>query len=399
MIENLAPLFLLDPDVTFLNHGSYGACPRPVFETYQRWQLQLERQPVAFLDPARGLGCWMRDARVALAALLGTGADNIVGVTNATVGLNIAAQSLDLRPGDEILTTDHEYAALEKTWAYICRRSGARVVVVKVPLPLVSESAFTDTLLAAMTARTRVLFLSHITSPTALVFPIGRAVAEARARGIWTVIDGAHTPGHIPLDLDALDADFYSGNCHKWLMAPKGSAFLYVRPELQAMINPLVISHGWTPEANQPGAAGVFGNSAFVDFLEMQGTRDPSAWLTVPAALQFIRDHDWDKVAASCRVMAQETAARVRTLSGLAGFSSPAFCAPQMVAMPVPRMDSLQLKLALLDRHRIEIPVFDWQENTVVRLSVQGYNTQVQMDALLAALAVELPDQAVLQAV
>ena len=397
MTENLASLFLLRPDVTFLNHGSFGACPRPVFETYQRWQLQLESQPVAFLDPTRGLSGWMRGAREALGAYLGTAADNIVGVMNATYGLNVAAQSLSLQPGDEILTTDHEYAALEKTWAYICRRTGAKVVVVKVPLPLVSEAAFTEALLVGMTDRTRVLFLSHITSPTALVFPIERAVAEARARGIWSVIDGAHAPGHIPLNLDALGADFYSGNCHKWMLAPKGSAFLYVRPEVQAMINPLVISHGWTPDAGEPGAAGVFGNAPFVNFLELQGTRDPSAWLSVPAALEFLAQHGWAKVAEQCRVLTQDTAARVRAITGLPALSSPAFCAPQMVAMPVPRCNPVALKLALLDRHGVEIPVFDWQAHTIVRLSVQGYNTAAQVDHLLAALRAELPQDSVPQ--
>ena len=232
MTENLSSLFLLRPDVTFLNHGSYGACPRPVFEQYQRWQMQLESQPVAFLDPARGLSGWMRDARVAMAGELHTDADNIVGVTNATVGLNIIAQSLDLKPGDEIIATDHEYAALDKTWAYVARRTGAKIVSVSVPLPLTDAAHFIDCLTAALTDRTRVLFISHITSATALLFPIKAIVAEARARGIYTVIDGAHTPGHIPLNLDALGADFYAGNCHKWLIAPKGSGFLYIRPEL-----------------------------------------------------------------------------------------------------------------------------------------------------------------------
>ena len=276
MTENLALLFLLDPAVTFLNHGSYGASPRPVFERYQAWQLQLERQPVAFLDPNRGLSGWMREARLALAGVVGAAAEDLVGLTNATEGLNIVAQSLDLKPGDEILTTDHEYAALEKTWAYVCQKTGAKIVLVKVPLPLVAEAEFTAELLAAMTERTKVLFLSHITSATSLVFPIAAAVTEARARGIYSVIDGAHAPGHIALNLDALGADFYAGNCHKWLMAPKGSAFLHVRKGLQAMINPLVISHGWTEDAAAPGA---FGNTRFIDMLEMQGTRDPSAWV------------------------------------------------------------------------------------------------------------------------
>ena len=387
MDENLAALFLLDPEVTFLNHGSFGACPRPVFEAYQRWQLKLERQPVAFLDPNRGLSSWMREARVALAGVVGADADDLVGLTNATVGLNIVAQSLDLKPGDEILTTDHEYAALEKTWAYVCRRSGAVVKVVTVPLPLTEEAQFTDALLAGMTDRTRVLFLSHITSATALVFPIERAVAEARRRGIWTVIDGAHTPGQIPLNLTALDADFYAGNCHKWMMAPKGSAFLHVRRELQGMMNPLVISHGWTLE----GREGPFGGTPFVDMLEVQGTRDPSAWLTVPSAIDFARQHDWAKVAAECTQLVQGTAARVRALTGLPGFSSPEFCAPQMVAMSVTACDPLVLQRTLMAEYGIEIPCFKWQDHHIVRVSAQGYNSQAQMDRLVAALTGLLP--------
>lgn len=383
MSENLSTLFLLRPDVTFLNHGSYGACPRPVFEEYQRWQMQLEAQPVAFLDPARGLTGWMRDARVAMAAELGTDADNIVGLTNATAALNIVAQSLDLKPGDEILTTDHEYAALEKTWAYVARRSGARIVSVTVPLPLTDAAQFTDCLLAGITPQTRVLFLSHITSATALLFPIENIVAHARARGITTVIDGAHTPGHIPLTLDALGADFYAGNCHKWLMAPKGSAFLYVRPELQPMINPLVISHGWTEDASEPGP---FGNTAFLDRLEMQGTRDPAAWLTVPAAIAFRTQHDWGRVANECRDLVQATARRVSKLTGLAPFSSPEFCAPQMASMPVPPCDIADLQRQLLAQYGIEIPCFTWGGHHIVRVSAQGYNTQSQMDHLVHAL-------------
>ncbi len=384
MSSNLARHFLLRDDVVFLNHGSFGACPRPVFETYQGWQLELERQPVAFLG--RELTERMRVPRVALAAFLGTTSENIVGLVNATEGLNIVAQSLDLKEGDEILTTDHEYSALEKTWAYVARRIGAKIVTVKVPMPFVSEEAFTETILAGITDRTRVLFLSHITSPTALVFPIERPIAEAQKRGIWTVIDGAHTPGHIPLNLDALNVDFYSGNCHKWLMTPKGSAFLYVRPELQGMINPLVISHGWTADTKLPDAKGAFGNSPFIDELEMQGTRDPAAWLTVPAAIDFRKEHGWDGVAADCRVLAQDTALRLQALTGLAPLSTPEFCAPQMVAMPIPDTDTAELAKQLMARYSIEIPVFKWQDHSIVRVSVQGYNSKAQMDILIEAL-------------
>ncbi|MCC5972729.1 MAG: aminotransferase class V-fold PLP-dependent enzyme [Rubellimicrobium sp.] len=386
MDDNLASLFHLDPEVVFLNHGSFGACPKPVFQAYQDWQLKLERQPVAFLDPVRGYSAWMRDARVALGSFLNADPDDLVGVMNATVGLNIVAQSLDLSPGDEILTTDHEYAALEKTWAYVARRAGARVVPVTVPLPLTDEAGFTAAILGAMTDRTKVLFLSHITSATALLFPIEAVVKEARARGILTVIDGAHVPGHIPLDLTALDADFYSGNCHKWLMSPKGAAFLHVRRDLQRRINPLVISHGWTEDLHEAGAAGMFGNSPFIDSLEMQGTRDPAAWLTVPDAIRFREQQGWEGVAARCRDLAQETAARVAQRTGLGPFSSPAFCAPQMVSMPVPRTDPKALQEALMEQWRIEIPCFDWKDHTIVRLSVQGYNTRAQMDLLVEAL-------------
>lgn len=385
MSENLARHFLLREDVVFLNHGSFGACPRPVFEQYQTWQLELERQPVEFLG--RDLTRTMRVPRMALAAELGTAPDDIVGLTNATLGLNIVAQSLDLQPGDQILTTDHEYSALEKTWAYVARRTGAEIVVTRVPLPLTSEAQFTDAILAGMTDRTRVLFLSHITSPTALLFPIEPAVAEARRRGIWSVIDGAHTPGHIRLDLDALGADFYSGNCHKWLMAPKGSAFLHARPDMQTLIDPLVISHGWTEQSKEPGARGAFGNSPFIDELEMQGTRDPAPWLTVPAALDYRRNNDWASVAAHCQALAQDTAERLAARTGIAPLAAPQFCAPQMVAMPIPDCDVDALKLALYDRYHIEIPVFRWQDTCIVRLSVQGYNSQPQMDLLIDALS------------
>lgn len=384
MSANLARQFLLREDVVFLNHGSFGACPRPVFEAYQRFQLELESEPVEFLG--RRLTELMRTPREALAAELGAAPENIAAVTNATSGLNIVARSLQLRPGDQILTTDHEYSALEKTWAFVCRQTGAEVVVVKVPLPLVSEADFTDAIIAGMTERTRVLFLSHITSPTALLFPITEVVAEARRRGIWSVIDGAHTPGHIPLELDSLGADFYSGNCHKWMMTPKGSAFLYARPEVQGLLDPLVISHGWTAQSKEPGAKGAFGNSPFIDEIEVQGTRDPSAWLAMPEAIRFRHDNDWTGVAAHCTALAQDTARRLQELTGLAPLSTPEFSAPQMVAMPIPECDTAEVHKTLFDRYKIEMPVFRWQETCIARLSVQGYNSRPQMDVLLEAL-------------
>ncbi|UYN99054.1 MAG: aminotransferase class V-fold PLP-dependent enzyme [Devosia sp.] len=385
MSDNLAHHFLLRDDVVFLNHGSFGACPRPVFAAYQGWQLELEREPVEFLG--RRLHDLLRVPRQALAAELGCGSEDIVGVLNATTGLNIVAQSLDLKPGDQILTTDHEYSALEKTWAYVCQKTGAEIVVIEVPLPLTSEAAFTGAIVAGMTERTKVLFLSHITSPTALLFPIAASIAEARKRGIVSVIDGAHTPGHIRLDLDSLGADYYSGNCHKWMMAPKGSAFLHARPEMQGRLNPLVISHGWTAQSRLPDARGAFGNSPFIDEIEIQGTRDPAPWLTVPDALAFREEQDWWAISDHCRHLAQATARRMAALTGLAPLSSPEFSAPQMVAMPIPECDTAEIHRRLFDDYGIEIPVFRWRDTCIARLSVQGYNSAPQMDRLVAALS------------
>lgn len=386
MARNLSSLFLLRDDVTFLNHGSFGACPAPVFATYQAIQREIEDEPVAFL--ARELTERMHAPRIALAAELGTASDNIAGgMSNVTFGLNTVARSLDLREGDEVLTSDHEYGALEKTWDFVARKTGAKIVQAIVPMPLVSEVAFYDTFVAAMTPRTRVLFLSHITSPTALYFPIERLVAEAKRRGILTIIDGAHAPGHIPLNLDALDADFYSGTCHKWLMSPKGAAFLYARPSLQSLIDPLVVSHGWTKDSKEPGALGLFGNSAFIDENEFMGTRDSSAWLALPKLLEFRREHDWKSVMADCSDLAWETAQRVAKLTGLPSLASRAHTAPQMVAMPVPTVENPPaVQQKLMDIYGIEIPVLNWGPHSIVRVSIQGYNTAEQSDLLVRAI-------------
>lgn len=386
MPSPLAAHFLLDPAVTFLNHGSYGACPRPVFAAYQAWQRELERQPVAFLDPARGWSDRLAHVREALGAFVGADPGHLVAVPNATVALNIAIQSLDLAEGDEIVLTDHEYSALEKTWTHVARRTGARLVVARVPLPLDSADAFADAMVSAFTDRTKVVFMSHITSATALLLPIGPVIVEARRRGIVSVVDGAHAPGQVPLSLDLLGADIYAGNAHKWLMAPKGSAFLYVRPEWQHRIAPRVISHGWSPGDDQPGARGPFGASAFIDSLQMQGTQDPAALLAIPDAIAFRAAHDWDAVSANAAALARRTGARVAALTGLPALSAPEFSAPQMAAMPLPPCDPAAVKFRLYDDYGIEIPVYAWSGRPIARVSAQGYNDQADMDRLVRAL-------------
>lgn len=387
MAKNLSDLFLLKENLVFLNHGSFGACPKPVFETYQNWQLKLEMQPVAFIDECRDFHTNMKPVREVLAAELGASPDDLVGVTNATEGLNIVAQSLKLEPGDEILTSDHEYGALEKTWKLVCDRSGAKIIVAQVPLPLTSENEFTDAIVGAMTDRTRVLFLSHITSPTALVFPIQNIVAEARSRGIITVIDGAHVPSLIPLNLNDLDADFYAGNCHKWMMAPKGAAFLWARRNAQPLLEPLVVSHGWVAQSGGPEQKGAFGNSRFIDCFEVRGTRDPAAWLSVPNAIAFMRQNNWGEVARYSARLACETAQEISDRTGIPLLGSMEFCAPQMIAVPLPDCDVENLKRRLYEDFDIEVPVFRWKNRCFLRFSIQGYNTTEDASHLIDAVS------------
>ncbi len=383
---NLRQLFLLRDDVVFLNHGSFGACPRPVHEEYQRLQRELEREPVDFLHEERTLPGRMRGARAVLAAFVGARIDDLVFVPNATTGLNIVARSLALDRGDEVLTTDHEYGAMDRMWTFLCEKQGARYVKAPVMVPVVAAGAIVEQIWSHVTDRTRVLFLSHITSATALVFPVAELVRRARDAGITTVIDGAHAPGQIDLDLDALGADFYAGNCHKWLMAPKGAAFLHARPEVQPLLEPLVVSWGW--RSTHPGP------SRFVDEQEWTGTRDPAAALAVPAALDFRRDHDWPAVQARCQALVQHASAAINRLTGLAPLCLHDAAEPlQMQTLPLPPCDRDRLQRALRDVHGIEIPVFTWQDRPYVRISCQGYNAAHDIERLVAALGRELGEE------
>src|SRR5690348_13888763 len=254
--------YLLDPEVAFLNHGSFGACPRAVFERYQAWQRELEHEPVDFL--ARRLPDLLDSARATLATYLGCRPADLAFVQNATTGVNLAARSLDLGPGDEVLATDLEYGACDLAWEWVCRRAGARYIRACIPLPLRDQNDLVDALFAAAGDRTRAVFVSHITSTTGLLLPLEEVLARARALGLVTIVDGAHAPAQVSLDLDRLGADYYSGNLHKWLGCAKGAGFLHVRPEHQGRIDGAIVS--W-------GADG----TTFAERIEKQGTRDPAA--------------------------------------------------------------------------------------------------------------------------
>jgi isopenicillin-N epimerase len=369
--------FLLQPEMAFLNHGSFGACPRPVFATYQEWQRKLEAQPVEFLG--RRINELLAAARARLAAYLGTQPDSLVYVPNATYGVNIVARSLDLQPGDEVLATDHEYGAADRAWRFVCARSGARYVNQPIALPVESAEAVIDQLWAGVTERTRVIFLSHITSPTALIFPVAEVARRARERGILTLVDGAHAPGQLDLALDELGVDFYTGNCHKWMCAPKSAGFLYARPERQPLLHPLVVSWGW--ESQTPGV------SPFIDYFEWRGTHDPAAYLAVPAAIDFMEARDWPSVRAACHELLLEASHRIAALSGAPQISpDTADWWVQMRTIPLPPCDLEALKARLWDEYQIEVPMVGWGGGHALRVSIQCYNGPQDVDRLVDAL-------------
>jgi isopenicillin-N epimerase len=376
--------FLLDPEVAFLNHGSFGACPRPVFERYQAWQRELELQPVEFLG--RRQRQLLAEARQALASYLNAQADEVVYVPNVTTALNIVAQSLPLQPGDEILTTDHEYGAIERTWTLVIERRGAKLVTQKLPAPLGDPDQVVDAVWSGVTDKTRVLFLSHITSPTAIRLPIEPLIHRAKAAGIWTVIDGAHAPGQIDLDLTGMQVDFYGGNCHKWLSSPKGAGFLFARPEVQHLIEPLIVSWGWRPR--DPWS------TPFVDTIQRQATHDISAYLSVPDAIDYQRQHDWPSVRDECHELVRLARLSMAEMTGVAPLvPDDERWFAQMATLPLPPgTDVEELKRRLYDEHRVEIPAGHWGELPRLRISVQGYNTRADVERLLDAVHSCLPN-------
>jgi isopenicillin-N epimerase len=371
--EELRREFLLDPEVAFLNHGSFGACPRRVIDRYQAWQRELESEPIDFLD--RRLPDLLATARTALATYVGCAEQDLAFVQNATTGVNLAARSLTLAPNDEVLATDLEYGACDLAWDWVCRRAEAHYVRAPIPLPLDDPSEVVDALFAEATDRTRVVYVSHVTSTTGLVLPAEEIVARARALGLVTVVDGAHAPAQVPIDLAALGADYYAGNAHKWLSAPKGAGFLHVQPEHQESVDAAIVSWGYT-EGN-----------GFCERIEKQGTRDPAAWLTVPDAIRFQAERDWDAVRARSRELARGARRDLCDLLGTEPIAPDSMLA-QMAAVRLPH-SAPDLSERLFTHDRIEIPI-SGTENDLLRISIAGYTTRAELDRLLTALVREL---------
>ena len=390
-MNDLAALWPLDPAVTFLNHGSYGACPAEVLRYQAALRAEMEAEPVRFLG--RELDDRLEVARAALAAFVGADPDDLAFVTNATSGVNAVLRSREFATGDELLTTDHAYNACKNALEYAARRSGARVVVVTLPFPVARPDEVVDTVMAHVTSRTRLVLLDHITSPTALILPVERLIGELSRRGIDTLIDGAHAPGMVPLDLNTLGATYYSGNCHKWLCAPKGSAFLWVRRDRQPEVRPLTISHGANARTTRPRFR--------VEF-DWTGTSDPTAWLTVPAAIAYLErlvPGGWPALMARNHALALDAR---RLLCETAGTAPP--CPDTMVgslaAVQLP--DGVTNTLAwrerdpiqgrLFDGWGLEVPVMSWPAppRRLIRISAQLYNDRAQYARLAEALAKEL---------
>ncbi|WP_437778840.1 aminotransferase class V-fold PLP-dependent enzyme [Sorangium sp. So ce1097] len=376
----------LDPTVTYLNHGAFGACPRAVLEAQQRYRDQLEREPVRFflheLEPL------LDASRAELASFVGADPEDLVFVPNATAGVNTVLRSLTFGPGDEICVTDHGYNACRNAVEAAAARAGARVVVAAVPFPIAQPEQVTEAVLAAVGPRTRLVLVDHVTSPTGLVFPVAALTAELAARGVDVLVDGAHAPGMVRLDLRALGAAYYTGNCHKWLCAPKAAGFLHVRRDRQAAIRPLVISHG----ASSPRTD----RSRFQLEFDWTGTSDPSAALCVADAIRALdallpggwpalRAHNRATALAArdllCEALGCRPPAPDAMIGSLATVPLPA--APSSA----PRLDPLQD--ALLARSGIEVPVFAWPASPRrwLRISAQIYNERPDYERLAAALA------------
>lgn len=376
-MSTLKSQFLISPEITFLNFGSFGACPKPVFDDYQQWQRLLEFEPVQYIA-FEGVN-YLKTSREALAGYINCDADDLVYVPNPTFAINIIAKNLDLKAGDEILSTDLEYGAMDRTWDYYCDKVGAKYVKQHIELPLTTKEAILEQFWKGYSSKTKAIFISQITSSTALILPVKEICELAKERGLVAIVDGAHVPGHMPLDIQQLKADIYTGACHKWMMTPKGCTFLYVRRDMQHLFDPLVVSWGYKSAAPS--------HSQFLDYHQMQGTRDFSAFLTVPKAIEFMQQNNWWQVAANSRKVAHRNYQRFCDLLGSAPLApvTDEFLG-QMCSIPIHTIQPEKLQRHLFKHYKIEIPVMRHGQHIFLRYSINAFNSQEDLDKLYAAL-------------
>lgn len=378
-MESLRDQFLLRPDIHFLNFGSFGATPKPVFEKYQDWQRVLEAEPVQFI--AFDGYDYLAESRAVLAKFLNCGdKDDLVYVTNPSFAINMIAKSFPLQAGDEILATDIEYGACDRTWDYYCGKKGATYRRQKINLPITTKEKFIEDFFKGCNEKTKAIFISHITSATGLIFPAAEICAIAKEKGLITIVDGAHAPAHIPLDLSQIQADFYTGACHKWMMAPKGCSFLYAAKAVQPICDPMIVSWGY--QAAKPS------HSHFLDYHQMIGTRDFSAFLSVAACIEFMEQHNWTAVGRRCHQMVLDNAPRFYALLKSLPISplNSAWIG-QMISIPIHTSDPEKLQRTLFLDYKIEVPIMRQGKDVYLRYSINAFNTLEDLDALYNALA------------
>jgi len=369
--------FLLDPTITFLNHGSFGACPKPIFEEYQRFQKELETEPVYFLIKKQKE--YLQLAKNSLAKFVGCSPNDFFFTSNPTIAINTIMRSLNLKSGDEILTTNHEYGAMDRTWNFYCKKSGAKYIRQNISIPIVSKQQIIEEFWKGYTPKTKIIFLNQISSSTALIFPVKEICEKARELGLITIIDGAHVPGHIDLNITDLNPDFYTGTLHKWMLAPKGSSFLYVKKSFQEMLDPLIV--GWGYESLTPG------ESQFLDYQEFQGTRDISAFLCTPKVIDFLHHNDWNSKTVVSKKIVLDNYQRFCDL-----LNSQPICPisneflGQMASIPIMTFHPVELKELLFEKYKIEIPIMPLNGNHYIRYSINAYNSQKDLDILYTAL-------------
>ena len=377
-MENLREQFLLNPEITFLNFGSFGATPKPIFDVYQHWQRVLEAEPVQFI--AFDGVTYLANTRAALAKFIGCAdKDDLVMVTNPSFAINMIAKNFPLQEGDEILATDIEYGACDRTWDYYCKKSKAVYRRQKIHLPITTKEKFIENFFEGLRPTTKAIFISHITSATGLIFPVKEICAMAKSKGLITIVDGAHVPAHIPFNLSEISADFYTGACHKWMMTAKGCSFLYAHKSVQHLCDPLIVSWGY--KAFKPSA------STFLDYHQMIGTRDFSAFLTVEASIEFMEKNNWRAVSKKCHEIVLSNAGRFYQLLGTQPIS------PlndqwigQMISIPLRSAEPEVLQRKLFTDYKIEIPIMRQENDVYMRYSINAFNSVADLDTLYQAL-------------
>jgi isopenicillin-N epimerase len=370
-------LFLLNSNITYLNHGSFGACPEPIFKEWHRLQWELETQPAQFFQ--KKLANYSKTAREELASYISCDAKDVFFTPNPTVAVNTIMRSLVLEAGDEILSTNHEYGAMDRTWSFFCKKTGAKFIKQPISLPIISKEQMIEEFWKGYSLKTKVIFINQMSSATALIFPVKEICEKAQELGLITIVDGAHVPGHISLNIQELNPDYYTGTLHKWMLAPKGSSFLYVKKEFQNDLDPLVVSWGY--ESLTPS------DSQFIDYHEYQGTRDVSAFLCTPSVINFLEANNWAVESKKCKQIVLDNYKRFCDLLGTNPICpiTEEFLG-QMASIPVNTNKPTELKELLFEKYKIEIPVMPLLGGNYIRYSINAYNSQEDLDILYKAL-------------